>query len=220
MLSQLEDHHHYWHFFIKVLSVHHPLGLTAVNDNSVREAKVTSVREVNVNSYLSIRMHSVYEFCMRTHIYIQQECRSVLVELHPITFCRTVFLESAWFLGWMPLFLFFGLPIVSCSMINSLILGCLWPLLLVLNNILILGIWHSTISQLPGCFCPWTFFQNIGFNIGPLYVTSSNSTWIFCRGVSGFTTDSHCGVWCRGLTTCLLHVWNWLFNNSWAVGLT
>ena len=37
-------------------------------------------------------------------------------------------------------------------------------------------------------------------------VTSSYSTWLFCRGVSGFATDCPCGVWCRGLTTCLLHV--------------
>ena len=42
--------------------------------------------------------------------------------------------------------------------------------------------------------------------IGPLYVTSSYSIWIFCRGVSGFATDCPCYVWCRGLTTCLLHV--------------
>ena len=42
--------------------------------------------------------------------------------------------------------------------------------------------------------------------IGLLYVTSSYSTWIFCRGVSGFATDCPCSVWCRGLTTCLLHV--------------
>ena len=26
------------------------------------------------------------------------------------------------------------------------------------------------------------------------------------RGVSGFATDCPCNVWCRGLTTCLLHV--------------
>ena len=37
-------------------------------------------------------------------------------------------------------------------------------LVFVLNNTLILGIWCSTIAHLPGCFCPWTFFQNIGFN--------------------------------------------------------
>ena len=59
---------------------------------------------------------------------------------------------------------------------------------------------------------------------GPLYVTSSCSTWIFCRGVSGFATDCPCGVWCRGLTTCFLHVGppfgNRILNNSWAVGLT
>ena len=55
-------------------------------------------------------------------------------------------------------------------------------------------------------------------------VTSSYSTWIFCRGVSGFATDCPCGVWCRGLTTCLLHVGppfgNRILNNSWAVSLT
>ena len=58
---------------------------------------------------------------------------------------------------------------------------------------------------------------------GPLYVTSSYSTWIFCRGVSGFATDCPCGVWC-GLTTCFLYVGppfgNRILNNSWAVGLT
>ena len=60
--------------------------------------------------------------------------------------------------------------------------------------------------------------------IGPLYVTSSYSTWIFCKGVSGFATDCPCDVWCRGLTTCLLHVGppfgNRFLNTSWAVGLT
>ena len=57
-----------------------------------------------------------------------------------------------------------------------------------------------------------------------LCVTSSYSTWIFCRGVSGFATDCPCVVWCCGLTTCLLHVGppfgNQFLNNSWAVGLT
>ena len=41
---------------------------------------------------------------------------------------------------------------------------------------------------------------------------------------SGFATDCPCGVWCRGLTTCLLYVGplfgNRLLKNSWAVGLT
>ena len=60
--------------------------------------------------------------------------------------------------------------------------------------------------------------------IGPLYVTSSHSTWIFCRGVSGFETDCPCDVWCRELTTCLLHVGppfgNRFLNTNWALGLT
>ena len=49
---------------------------------------------------------------------------------------------------------------------NSFIPGCLW-LLAFLNNTLILGIWCSIIPHLPGCFCPWTFFHNIGFNMVP-----------------------------------------------------
>ena len=69
----------------------------------------------------------------------------------------------------------------------------------------------------------WEYRIQHGAN-EPLYVTSSYSTWIFCRGVSGFATDCPCGVWCRGLTTCLLHVGppfgNLILNNSWAVGLT
>ena len=69
----------------------------------------------------------------------------------------------------------------------------------------------------------WEYRIQHGAN-GPLYVTSSYSTWIFCRGVSGFATDCPCGVWCRGLTTCLLHAGppfgNQILNNSWAVGLT
>ena len=51
----------------------------------------------------------------------------------------------------------------------------------------------------------WEYRIQHGAN-GPLYVTPSYSTWICCRGVSGFATDCPCGVWCRGLTTCLLHV--------------
>ena len=51
---------------------------------------------------------------------------------------------------------------------NTLIPGCLWLLTFVLNNTLILGIWCSTNPHLPGCFCPWTFLQNIGFNMVPL----------------------------------------------------
>ena len=50
---------------------------------------------------------------------------------------------------------------------NSSIPGCLWLLAFVLNNTLILGICCSTISHLPGCFCPWTFSQNIGLNMVP-----------------------------------------------------
>ena len=123
----------------------------------------------------------------------------------------------------MPLFVFFGLPIVSCSLTNSLILGCLLLFVFVLSNNLILGIWCYTIPQLPGCFCPWTFFQNIGFNMVPLDPFMSHVPTQLGYS-AGFATDCPCGVWCRGLTACLLHVGppfrNRLSNISWAVDLT
>ena len=49
--------------------------------------------------------------------------------------------------------------------------------------------------------------------IGPLFVTSSHSTWKFCRRVSGFATDCPCGVWWRGaLMYSLICAW----TNVWA----
>ena len=126
---------------------------------------------VNIYIYIVIDMYAFFiEFCYRMYIYIYTHTQGVsfsIGEAAPHHSLWTVFFMSARFLGWMPLFVFFGLPIVSCSMINSLILGCLWPLVFVLNNILTLNIWRSAISHLPGNFCPWTFFQNIGFNMVP-----------------------------------------------------
>ena len=43
----------------------------------------------SVDIYLFVRMHSLYEFCYGTYVYIHKECRSVLVKLHPIVY-RTV----------------------------------------------------------------------------------------------------------------------------------
>ena len=79
----------------------------------------------------------------------------------------------------------------------------------------------------PGMFLSLDLFSEYRIlhgAIGPLYVTSSYSPWIFCRGVSSFATDCPCDVWCRGLTTCLLHVGppfgNRFLNTSWAESLT
>ena len=138
-----------------------------------------------------------------------------------ISWYRIVFLGSARFLGWMPLyFLWF----THCVLLfdKSLILGCLWPLVFVLNITLILGIWCSTIPHLP----PPMMFSSLDLEYqiqhgtnGPLYITSSYSTWIFFRGVSGFATDCPCSVWCRGLTTCLPHVGPPFGNRILTVGL-
>ena len=111
---------------------------------------------VNIYVYIYMYVHSLYEFCYRS--YIQRECHSVLAKLHPITFYRGV--RGSWAECHFS-FLWF----TNCVLLfdKNLILGCLWLLVFVLN-ILILGIWCSTIPHLPGCFCPWTFFENIGFN--------------------------------------------------------
>ena len=119
--------------------------------------------EALVNIYICILYMSSVIGCI--YIYIQQD--GIQHWWSCTLFYRTVFHGSARFLGWIPLFVFFGLPIVSCSMINNLILECLCLLAFVLNNFLILGIWCSAISLIPGCFCPWTFFQNIGNNMVP-----------------------------------------------------
>ena len=106
---------------------------------------------VLIYMYIYIYVHSLYELCYRS--YIQLECHSVLAKLHPITFYRGV--RGSWAECHFLCVLLFD---------KNLILGCLWLLVFVLNNILILGIWCSTIPHLPGWFCPWTFFENIGFN--------------------------------------------------------
>ena len=164
-------------------------------------------------------MHFPYGFCYRTYRYMQQESNSVLVKLHPITFYRIYGGCSVPGLNATFCFLWF----TNCVLLsddNSLIPGCLWLLAFILNNILILGIWSSTIPHLPGCFYPWTFFQNIGFNMVP---SDPFMLHLATQRLQGSFTLCN-WFWCHGLTTCLLHVGppfgNRFLNNSWAVGLT
>ena len=72
-------------------------------------------------------------------------------------------------LCWMPLVVSLVSPIVSCSMINRLILGCL--------RVVTIGVYfkqHFYTRNFTFCnqspprmFCPWTFFKNTGFNMVP-----------------------------------------------------
>ena len=83
-----------------------------------------------------------------------------------------------------------------------------------------------------GCTAPWVF-PSLGVLLeywiehvahGLLYVVFTFPTMIFYGAVSGFATDWHCGVWCRGLTTCLLITGllygNLVQNGGRLVGLT
>ena len=132
---------------------------------------------------------------------------SVLAKLHPITFYRISGECAVPGLNATFCFLWFTNGVLLFD--KSLILGCLWPLVFVLNNTLILGICVIYNPSPPRMFLFLDLLSEYriqhGTN-GPLYVTSTYSIWIFCRGVSGFATDCPCGVWYRGLTTCLLHV--------------
>ena len=102
---------------------------------------------------------------------------------------QSIGLGRARFLCWMPLVFFLFSPIVSCSMMNRLKLGCLWPLVFVLSNTRYFA--FCNISP-PRMFLPldllWEYRIQHGA-IGPLYVTSRYSTRIFYRGISCFITD-------------------------------
>ena len=116
---------------------------------------------------------------------------------------------NARFLIWMPIFVFFGLPMVSCSMKNRLILGCLRPLVFVLNNILILSIWRSAISHLLGCFLPLYLLSEYRIQHGPSDPFMSHIAAQLGYSAGGgacFATDCPCGVWGRESTSCPLHV--------------
>ena len=89
---------------------------------------------------------------------------------------------------------FFGLPIVSCSLIP----GCLFNTrMLVTFGICFKQpfdtrylVFYNPSS--PRMFLSLDLLSEYRIQhaaIGPLYVISSYSTWIFCKGVSGFATD-------------------------------
>ena len=182
---------------------------------------------VKVTFYVALLKIWFSDFCVhRTQVLSYGITFVRMAKLHPITFYRIVFLGSVRFLGWMPLFVFFGLPILSCSLIkpNTRMLVTFGTCFKQHFDTRYLVFYNPSPPRMfLSLDLPSEYGIQHGTN-GPLYVTSSYSTWIFCRGVSGFATDCPCGVWCRGLTTCLLHVGppfgNRILNNSWAVGLT
>ena len=123
------------------------------------------VQKLCVNIYVYLYMQSLYEFCYRTYIYIYTTGVSFSIgeaAPHDVRYdcisgeCAVPGLNASFCFPWF----------TNCVLLFdiSLILGSLWPLVFVLNNTLILAIRCSTIPHLPGCFCPWTFFESIGFN--------------------------------------------------------
>ena len=120
---------------------------------------------------------------------------------------------------------FCSLCFTICALLsadNSLILGCLWLLLFVVNNTLILGIWCSTISCLPGCYVPGPSF---GISDSTwCHRTPSCHIWLLNLDIlqGSFRLCNWLALWrlVSWITTCLLQVgppFGNRFWNSWAV---
>ena len=141
--------------------------------------------------------------------------------------------------------LVFGCALFWCHYVLLLLIpwyGAIspWWLRQLLEIVCSLLVILAYISSLSGTkqfwFClyepSWTFlFQGILFEywiehitFERLYVMLRFSTGISYRGVPGFTTACPCGVWWRGLTTCLLYVGplfgNLVWNDSGRESLT
>ena len=176
------------------------------------------------NIYIYIYIHSLYEFCHRTYIYNGNG--SVMQYWQSCTPSCSIGLYFWGVRGSWAECHFFLLSFTNCfalwykSNTRVFVTFCIcfkeyFDTILVFYN-------PSPPRMLLSLDLLWEYRIQHGAN-GPLYVTSSYSTWIFCRGVSGFAIDCPCGVWCCWLTTCLLHVCppfgNRILNNSWAVDL-
>ena len=103
--------------------------------------------------------------------------------------------------------------------------GC-WQYLLVMYWLLF-GVLFLFLTTSLGCFCPRTLqiVQSVinGLNKLPWTSYLHAILRIISKGVSGLATDSPCGVWGRGWTTCLLHdsplFSLHILNESWYVTL-
>ena len=155
-------------------------------------------------------------FPLMTFVPVQKLCVNIYIYIYIYLYALPYEFCFLWFTNY-----------VLLSDDNSLIPGCLWLFGICFKQ-------HSYTRYLvfynpspPRKFLSLDLLSEYRIQhraIGPLYVTSSYSIWIFCRGVSGFATDCPCDVRCHGLTTCLLHVGppfgNRFLNTNWAVGLT
>ena len=102
----------------------------------------------------------------RAYICIQRGCRSILVKLHPIMVCRTVF-ENVRFLCWMPIVVFFSFT--SCVFIYDNKTNTEMLVTIGIRLKQHFGARYFAFCNLSPTvmFCPWTFFQNIGFDMVP-----------------------------------------------------
>ena len=122
----------------------------------------------NIYIYIYMYVHSTYEFCYRTYIYIY-----IYIYIYTTGVAFSIGEAAPHHVLWDCISGEWAVPgLNGISLVYQLCLALwyksntrmFWHLVFVLNNTWILGIWCSTIPHLPGCFCSWTFFENIGFN--------------------------------------------------------
>ena len=97
-----------------------------------------------------------------TYPYIQRECHSVLAKLHPITFYRGM--RGSWSECHFVFSLVYQLCLALWSQLNTRMLVTLCICLKQYLDTRYLVFYNTSP---PRMFCPWTFFENIGFNTVP-----------------------------------------------------
>ena len=132
-------------------------------------------------------------------------------------------LGGAVFWGWVSLGAVFTIYLIEFYFIlifimKVTIIGIFMAILYFSNNIFRLSVatsfWFCKLAT-PWMFTPLhilleNWIEHVTFRL--LYVMFIFPTRIIYRGVTGFATDCPCGIWCHGLTTCLLYV-GLLFGN-------
>ena len=146
---------------------------------------------------------------------------SRIVQLHPITDYRTV-LGFVLFWFWVSWCVVFANSSLLCYVIMMVaaIIGIFMAILLILIYSFGFSVTSSSGSadtHLPNISLPGHSQEYCSeyVTFGLLYVMFRLSSRIFYRGLLYFATDCPCGVWCRGLNTCLLYVGPLFGNLVW-----
>ena len=155
---------------------------------------------------LSIRMHYLYEFWLRTYTQGVSFNIGVAAPHHSLW-------DWFWrvgFLCWMPLNALFGFT--NCVLLDD---DKTNTMMLVTIGIRFKQLFDTRYLVFCNLSPPRIYFLSLDLlseywihqgTTGPFYVTSGYSPKISYRGVFGIATDCPCSVWCREFTACPLYI--------------